>query len=85
MSRHIIGDRTKKNRRFIVGYDRPLDCFFLQVWGPRSSAPIRVDYDLDLADLPKYGALVPDGLIDQLAKEVLGQADTNTCKDWRTT
>ena len=85
MSRHTLGDSTPKRRRFICGYDRNQDRFFLQVWGPRSSAPVHIDFDLDLDDLEGYGALVPEGFRDQIRNEVLGSSDTNICKDWRQT
>ena len=83
MSQHTLGDATKKRRRFVVGYDRPQDRFFCQVYSRKAFAPFHIDFDFDLDDLILMGARVPEGLRDQLAKEVTGQADTNTCKDWR--
>ena len=83
MSQHTLGDATKKRRRFVVGYDRVQDRFFCQVYSRKAFAPFHIDFDFDLDDLPRIGAKVPEGLRDQLRNEVLGRADTNTCKDWR--
>jgi hypothetical protein len=83
MSRHTIAHATKEGHFFIVGYDRPLDRFFLQVWRPRDEQPHYVDYDFDLDDLATLKAEVPKELRDVLIKEAAGESDTQAIFDWR--
>ena len=85
MSRHVLGHRTDPEVRFIVGYDRPVDAFYLQVWDPKQEedAPAYVDDCFDLDLLPDIGAVIPDGFRALLVQEAMGTSDTNACKDWR--
>lgn len=85
MSRHILS--RKRGRGYIVvGYDRPLKHFFVQVWSSRGN-------HLDTFKVSEVDAVresieylcgpAPEGLLPQLTSEEAGTADTNTCKDWR--
>ncbi len=84
MSRHYLAHKTKKKAYFVVGYDRPLKAYYIQVWdNPDDNYPAYEDDCFDLDLLEGAGAVVPEGLRDILVKECLGERDTNACHDWR--
>ena len=85
MSRHIIP--RKKGGYCVVGYDRPLDHYFCQVWSNGDDAPVAEAIRGSGYNILEFAhdcrAIVPDGLETQLFNEEAGLSDTNTMKDWR--
>lgn len=80
MSRHTLPIKTGK---IIIGYDRPLDHFFIQEWTHRGIHPKLAETEIDLDDVERhYGKKLPKDLRDTLVNEVLGKSDTNACKTW---
>lgn len=85
MSRHILAHATKPDAHFVVGYDRPLHAFYLQVWDMNvdDQAPIYTDDCFEIDFLPNIGAVLPEGLHATLIKECLGKINPNYVKDYR--
>ena len=85
MSRHDLSHKTDPRKRIVVGYDRPIGAYFVQIWDQKvPDCPVHSDDNFDPDDLESIGAVVPDGLRQQLLKEAAGETDTNVCIDWRT-
>ena len=84
VSRHILAHATKPKAYFVVGYDRPLQAFYLQIWdGEDEVYPEYSDDCFEIDFLPSIGAIVPEGLREILIKECLGEIDPNYVKDHR--
>ncbi len=83
MSRHTV---KRRGGSAVIGFDRPLQNFFVQTWSrSQNMTGTYTCYDIEqlkpLAERLKL--TVPPALWVQMEKEAAGQADTNTCKDWR--
>jgi len=85
MSRHTIG-HTKDGWRIILGYDRPLDNFFVQVWNRNGlKDKVTCSDSIDTIEVAaELGGVVPFGMEKIIFEESIGCRDTNTVKDWRT-
>lgn len=79
MSRHTIPSRNP-DHTVTVGYDRPFNAFFIQVW--EDDEIIYYEDCVEDLNMISEWADIPDGLIEQLTKEAMGEADTNTVKNW---
>lgn len=87
MSRHILP--LPKGGHIVIGYDRPLNHFFIQEWRRKNKSgfPSQEATDIDLDEVTeyyknKYNLNFPKTLRETMGKEVLGQSDTNACKTW---
>lgn len=85
MSRHRLAHVSEPTKYFIVGYDRPVGAYFVQVWDSEADddIPLFEDDCFDPSMLVSMGAKVPEGLREILVKEACGKSDTNVCKDWK--
>jgi hypothetical protein len=83
MSRHKLQRANGSAGCAIVGYDRPVGAFFLQIWGEDDDVPEYEDDCYDIDNLENDGVIVPPGLRERLIAEACGKADTNVCKTWR--
>ena len=81
MSRHML-DGRQPGQEVVVGYDRPLNEFFIQVWHYEelvyTEAPLE---ELDHVEL--HARQFPDALRQTLINEAVGISDTNAVRDWR--
>lgn len=87
MSRHKIA-RQRKLGHLIVGYDRPEQVFFCQVWskaGRMSQSWKAASPDDLFLGIGVCACTPPVGLYDRLMAEVAGKAETNVIVDWTVT
>lgn len=84
MSRHTLP--LPKGGLLIVGYDRPLDHFFVQEWKAKhNGAPTISEDNVDLDEVKdhykrKLGVIFPNSLRAQLAKEAVAGVPCNESK-----
>ena len=84
MSRHTLAHQTDPKIEFVVGYDRPMGAFFLQVWHEdEPDCPTHSDDCFDPDELFSLGAVAPDALYEQLRKEAAGMTETNVVRNWK--
>ena len=83
MSRHLI---ATTQGHLIVGWDRPLQYFFIQVWvnGEVEDAVENDDLDEVIEGIKAFGAVAPSELRERLMLESSGWVETNFYHDWRT-
>ena len=94
MSRHTI---ASAQGHLVVGWDRPLKQFFIQVWVKGESedsvedeesleleeAVENDDPDEVLEGIKEFGAIAPSGLRERLMLESSGWLESNFAHDWR--
>ena len=94
MSRHLLPnpDGILPDAKIVIGWDRPMATYFLQIWPPGEAQAasvwlglvLRQFYDLDdfLPVLEEYGITASDALIVELFLDRdLGRS--NVVTDWR--
>jgi hypothetical protein len=83
VSRHTLHQGKK---RIVVGYDRPLNNWFLQLWGPKGKSPMDSEIhhttETLIVSAKQKGFELPAELCVLLEEEAAGLAETNTCRTW---
>lgn len=82
MSRHTLHGR-QPGHTVIVGYDQPLNEFFMQVWDDKDELVYAEGPLEELDDIKIHARELPDALRRTLINEAAGESDTNVIRDWR--
>ena len=87
MSRHTvrIANPEAGETHAVIGYDRMLEQYFVQVYGISDTREEVVTREFDGAELSDAGVLLhlPEPLVFLLLREASGMAETNVWMDWR--